>query len=185
MKQNAPGTRWARIAAPAAFMLLGIWLLVGCVYVPTFDKVVTGRNAAKKVGDARSRRPLRVTRSELADVLRVLGEPRFATADRRVLAYPWTVRNGVAVWPLCLAAYPVKGQRTLVLRFDDRDVLRSFEILKRNDPVVQISAMGFTVPLPPEIEREMAAESRLVEQRRRATTQSSSRPVTDPDTQPR
>src|SRR3712207_1613261 len=97
------------LLAPIALIVIGVWLLAGCVYVPTFGTTTSGRNAGKSVGPANSDRPLRVSRATLDDVLKVLGRPPHATAEGRVLAYPWRVRHGVSIWPLCFAADSVDG----------------------------------------------------------------------------
>ena len=170
-----------RLLAPLVLIVAGVWVLVGCVYIPTFGTRMAGKDVAKSVGHADSRKPIRVSRATVADVLRVLGEPPFATDDRRVFAYPWTVRNGIAVWPLCFAAYPVRGQRTLVLRFDTEDVLGSFEVLKRDEPAVNLYYNQKMLPvLPQEIERERW-HSRPAGVHPWAP---STRPATSPATQP-
>jgi hypothetical protein len=176
------GTRIRSIIVPAALAAVGVWLLVGCLYVPTFGPVISGKDAAKAVGAAGSKRPLRTGQASVADVRRVLGEPPFASDDGRVLAYPWTVRNGLAVWPLCFAAYPVRGQRTLVLRFDANGFLQSFRVLMQDEPVVNLYYNEPQSPLlPEEIENDLRS-ARLAEvQRRHAST----RPATVPTTQPR
>src|SRR6478609_6065945 len=122
-----------KLLLPTGLAALGVWVLVGCVYIPTFGPTVRGRNAAGDVGPAGSKKPVRVADSTLADVVRVLGEPPLATADRRVVGYPWSVRKGFLVWPLCFSADSIHGNRTLVLRFDGQQVLRSFEVLKQDE----------------------------------------------------
>jgi hypothetical protein len=169
------------IVLPAALALLGVWVLAGCLYIPTFGTTVKGRNASKSVGAARSGKPIGVARSSAADVIRLLGEPTFATADRSVFAYPWTVRNGYAVWPLCFGGYSVLGERTLVLRFAGDERLRSYEVLRRDDPVIQINSMGSRAPLPPEIEEEMRAARMKEYERGRSSTRPATAPVTRPE----
>jgi hypothetical protein len=149
-----------RIIVPAILAALGTWLLVGCIYIPTFGTTVRGRNAGGEVGAAASRKPVRVAGSTLADAIRVLGEPPQATADRRVVAYPWTVRNGIFVWPLCFTGASAYGRRTLVLRFDERHVLQSFQILKNDETLFTLDGGAGMLLLPPEIERERASEFR-------------------------
>ena len=165
-----------------ALAVVGVWLLVGCIYIPTFGTRFSGKNVGKSVGAAGSDKPVRVKYSTRSDVLRVLGEPPFATADRRVFAYPWTVRNGIAVWPLCFATSAIRGQRTLVLRFDSNDVLGSFQTLKQNEPVVNLYYDQPLAPLlPEEIEKERSAARLREFQSGRAST----RPATVPAAQPR
>src|SRR5215204_2121005 len=114
---------------PTLLAAAGVWVLVGCIYIPTFDKVVNGADAARQVGGARSKKPLRVDRTTQADVLRVLGTPHFTSTSGREIAYAWEVQNGYTFWPLCLfSGYPVNGKRTLVLRFHEDGVLRSYQV---------------------------------------------------------
>jgi len=116
--------------------------------IPTFQATVEGRNVARQVGDINSGKPIRVSQATRSDVLRLLGTPYAVTEDGRGLPYSWTVLHGVTVWPLCFYADPVRGARTLILRFDENDVLRSTEVLKRDEPVIQWNSMDVTPPLP-------------------------------------
>jgi hypothetical protein len=171
-----------KLAFPIALAVVGAWLLVGCVYVPTFGPVISGKDVAKAVGAGDSKKPLRTGQASVADVRRLLGEPPFASDDGRVLAYPWTVRNGLAVWPLCFSAYPVRGQRTLVLRFDSSGFLQSFHLLKQDEPVMNLYPNQPQSPLlPEEIENDLRSARIAEVQRRKAST----RPATVPTTQPR
>ncbi len=135
-----------RFVLPATLIGLGVFLLVGCIYIPTFNGVKTGQNYSKKVGDAKSRKPVRVGRSTFEDVLRILGAPSATKPGDEALAYAWTVQTGVAIWPLCFHAEPINGYRTLVLRFDDQRRLSSYEILKHNAPLINFG--GSYQPMP-------------------------------------
>jgi hypothetical protein len=109
-------------------------LLNGCFLFPGPEKPVAGEAPSNRVGPAGSRRPLRIGQATRGDVARVLGPPPYATRDGTGVAYTWPVTSGAWVWPLCFAAHPRNGQRTLVLRFDPTTrVLRSYEILKQNE----------------------------------------------------
>ena len=173
--------RIRRLLAPVALIVIGVWLLAGCVYIPTFSTTTSGKSVGGSVGAADSRRPLRVSRSTLDDVLRVLGKPPHATSDGRVLAYPWSVRHGIVVWPLCFAGYSVNGQRTLVLRLDERHVLRSFEILRQDDNILDLygGARGAKM-LPPEIWGDRAEAMREKLGRWQPSTRTSTAPATRP-----
>ena len=123
-------TRRTRLALPVALIAIGVWLLAGCVFIPSFDKTIRGRNVSKYVGSDKQKRPIRLHAATRDDVLRVLGEPRYASPDRTRIAYEWDVRNGYWVWPLCFAAYAQEGKRVLLLTFDEGGVLRTSEVLK-------------------------------------------------------
>jgi hypothetical protein len=135
-----------RLVMPATLAGVGVYLLVGCIYIPTFNGVKTGKNYSKLVGDAKSRKPVRVGRSTVEDALRILGVPFSRKGDGEALAYTWTVQTGVAVWPLCFHAESMQGYRTLVLRFDANRRLASYEILKTNEPFLDFG--GTSQPMP-------------------------------------
>ena len=148
---------------PAVLCAAGVWLLVGCIYIPTFGKVVNGHDAARQVGEARSKKPLRVERTTQAEVLRFLGTPHFTSSSGLEIAYAWEVQNGYAFWPLCLfSGYPVNGKRTLVLRFHEDGLLRSYQVLRSDANVVQISPYGhgIRVLLPPDLQDDRFAQMR-------------------------
>ena len=135
-----------RLLLPATLAGVGVYLLVGCIYIPTFKGVKSGKNYYKLVGDAKSRKPVRVGRSTLEDALRILGAPFSRKGDGEALAYAWTVQTGVAVWPLCFHAESMQGYRTLVLRFDATRQLASYAILKTNEPCLNFG--GVMQPMP-------------------------------------
>ena len=135
-----------RLLLPAMLAAVGVFLLIGCIYIPTFNAVKQGENYSKKVGDAKSRKPVRVGKSTLQDVLRVLGKPAASASGDAALAYTWTVQTGVAVWPLCFHADALKGYRTLVLRFDAEGRLASYQILKADTPLLDFG--GTHQPMP-------------------------------------
>jgi hypothetical protein len=115
------------MAAPIMLIALGVWLLLGCIYIPTFNKLEKGVDASKKVGDAKSRKPLQVNRATRADVERELGPPFLVNADGTIVAYRWHVLRGVWL-TMCFTADADRVTRVLVLRFDDSGVLQSFQM---------------------------------------------------------
>lgn len=148
-----------RRALPFVLIVIGLWLLSGCIYVPMFGRPIEGKNAARKVGDADSRKPIRVGVTHVEDIRGVLGDPLDQTSDGRVLVYGWTTQNGATIWPLCFKVDGVDRRNTLVLRLDDRNVLKSFEVLVDNEPLLdwiftqvpKSHLKGFWRPIPPEI----------------------------------
>lgn len=121
-----------RVALPVVLIALGVAALSGCLFIPTGDKLVSGRDVADDVGDAKSKRPVRVGTATRDDVIRVLGQPEYATESRDRVLYTWRVHNGVWFYPLCFKADPNFGMRLIELSFDDAGVLRGFQ-LKRSD----------------------------------------------------
>ena len=125
--------RSLRLVTPAMLLVVGLWLLQGCLFIPTFNKVDSGgHNAAADVGEADSKKPLRVGTATIDDVSRILGRPTFVNPDGSAVAYRWGVTNGIWIWPLCFQAYAQEGKRMLVVEFDHAGVLRSFHVEKTN-----------------------------------------------------
>ena len=137
------------ILLPILLTALGLWLLSGCIYIPTFDKVTAGRNAAKDVGDARSKKPIRVDFATRDDVIRILGQPPFTSPDRSRVAYSWSVKRGVMAG-IC-GVQDHEGERALVLQFDSSHVLRGFEVRRKDGPLFSLG----TVLLSPPLDRDM------------------------------
>ena len=84
---------------PITLILLGTMALSGCFFIPTFNAVISGRNVAKDVGGANSKRPLRVGSANGRQVIALLGYPPFASDDGKRIAYTWVVRNGIGFIP--------------------------------------------------------------------------------------
>jgi len=121
-----------RVAVPAVLIALGVAALSGCLFIPTGEKVVSGNNVAANVGDAKSKKPVRVGSATRADVVRALGQPDYATASRDRAVYTWRVHNGVWFYPLCFKSDPNFAVRMIELSFDNAGILRGFQ-LKRAD----------------------------------------------------
>ena len=141
-------SRKIRLAIPILLVALGMWLLSGCIYVPMFGRPLEGQNVAKKVGSTRSDKPVRIGVSTGDDIFRIIGEPRWKSADGRVIAYSWKTQNGVTVWPLCFWVDGVDRWSTLVFQLDDEGVLYSTEILQNNEPAINILQQQAFPPLP-------------------------------------
>ena len=173
--------RLMKCALPALVAAAGLWLLVGCIYIPTFGRVVGGKDASKKVGSERSKAPLRPGRSTSDDVVRVLGRPFFTESNGRALAYTWRIQHGFVSYPLCLfQGDAIYGQRTLVLRFDEGGVLRSYEVLKWDADTSPLAYKHPAVPMPPDLQRDWHEQQ---VRRIRAATRPAGAPSTTPATQ--
>jgi hypothetical protein len=105
----------------------GVWMLVGCIYIPTFNATTEGRNHSGKVGDANSRKPIRVGQTHRDDVMRLLGPPPFVTPDGRGAVYPWRATRGVWVMPLCFMVESMHSYHGVFLTFDERGYLERFQ----------------------------------------------------------
>lgn len=134
--------RLRRSLLPLSLTIAGVWMLVGCVWIPVFEKPIDGdTDYSNPVGNRGSKRPIRLKVSSREDVLRVLGPPRFTTPDQSQFAYSWRVLNGYYVWPLCFPlslpqgeapVYAQQGSRTLILTFDERGNLNGSRVTGYN-----------------------------------------------------
>jgi hypothetical protein len=123
------------------------------VYIPTFGKVVRGKDVSQMVGKAHSK-PLRLSSATRDDVTRVLGEPLVESPAGDAVAYNWRVQKGVAVWPLCFHGEGIYGERTLVLRFGADGRLTSAHVMKADQPVVNVFGVDPLPPLPTDLSQE-------------------------------
>jgi hypothetical protein len=137
-----------RSLLPMLLVVLGIWLLAGCIYIPMFGRTVSGTNVSGKVGEPDSHKPIRIARTNRDQVIHLLGPPYAEKRDGTAIAYVWTVQNGIAVWPLCFTIQTVDGRRVLILRFDEYGVLQRSQILKHDDTADMLSARERRLPLP-------------------------------------
>jgi hypothetical protein len=144
--------RRVRLLAPLMLIVLGTWLLSGCVFIPTFGVTTKGRNAASEVGEKFSWSKLKTNRATMSDVVRVLGAPPYASADGRQLAYTWQALNGWWVWPFCFTAQSDHSYRTLVLTFDEGQVLRDYKVLKDNEGLQLFVEVKKSSPVPPNLQ---------------------------------
>jgi hypothetical protein len=117
-----------RMALPGLLIALGVAALSGCLFIPTGEKTVSGRDAMDDVGDAKSKKSVRVGSATRADVVSVLGQPEFTTESGDRVFYTWKVRTGVWYYPLCFQSDPSFSVRAIELRFDDQDILRGFKL---------------------------------------------------------
>jgi len=117
-----------------AVAVLGACGCGGCIYIPTFGIGGEGRDVSKDVGDADSKRPLRVGVSTKHDVIELLGEPTpksdgavesRAGDDLRELTYRWQTREGyggMLIGP-CHGLGWFMDYHSLTLHFDKRWVI--------------------------------------------------------------
>jgi len=128
--------RRLRISLALALAAVGVWVLAGCIYIPTPGKAGRGVNAGKYVGGGRSDKPIRTSTSTLDDVLAVLGPPRHASADGRSIGYTWSVPQGTWVG-ICYSARPLYHHQLFRLDFDQDGTLVRFTAIKENRAITQ------------------------------------------------
>jgi hypothetical protein len=183
MSTRAPNTL-RRALPPLLLAAAGVWLLVGCVYIPGFERVTMGKDVSGKVGDDRSSRPLRLGRATREDVVRVLGEPGFVSSTGRAVAYGWGVTDGYLFNGLCPSmSETFRSSRSLVLRFDERGVLQEYQLLKGPTPRgTTVGLKLLLIILPEDLRRDWIEQEkrRAAEQDRRAGGAAATRPASQP-----
>ncbi len=115
---------------PMLLIALGLSLLIGCFYIPTFERSVSSaqKDFRKLVGQENDR-PLRVGYANRTEVLRLLGPPPLISADRSAIGYLFETRQGYWVWPICFSAESANNKvYGLRLDFGSDDVLRKFKV---------------------------------------------------------
>src|SRR5438309_1379268 len=103
--------RRLRIVLPSFLVISGLWLLVGCFYVPIPEHGTDSRQTDFRkllADDAHPRRSIRRGLSTRDQVISVLGPPPYAAHDRRSIAYILETERAVYLWPLCFHTSPAK-----------------------------------------------------------------------------
>ena len=101
-------SRGLRLTLPILFMVPLVWLMVGCHYLPSWERVQlrgTKRDFRDLTGPVVGQdRPIVAGRVTRRQVESLLGPPPYASVDGRSAVYMLTTRHGLWVVPLCLAA---------------------------------------------------------------------------------
>jgi hypothetical protein len=126
-----------RRALPMLLLMLGLWLLAGCFYlpVPQHQVGVKIKDLRTVVGDRNSKRPLKVGQATRQQVIALLGNPPFASRDERSVAYVMETESGAWVFPLCFSASPGEARRyAMRLDFDGQGILEGWELADDQEP---------------------------------------------------
>jgi hypothetical protein len=123
------------IIVSISLTLVGLWLLVGCIYIPGRDKLPAGaRDPRPFVGKRDSNLPLKVGTSSREDVFQVLGQRDGGSLDGRTWEYHWEAQNGRWLLPLCFTADPAWRRYVMRLEFGDDGRLKRFRVSHEVDP---------------------------------------------------
>lgn len=124
--------RFRRRLLPLFLAALGLWGLAGCFYLPTPEHRADSKQKdfRELVGDGGSKGTIRPRVSTRESVTAILGPARWASKDRRSLAYTLHAVRAAWVYPLCFAAEPA-SLRVYAVRFDfdDNDVLVAWNLV--------------------------------------------------------
>jgi hypothetical protein len=172
------------VILPIALIIIPLWLLIGCLYIPTGEMVY--RTGSKKdfrplVGNAGGDKPIVVGRISRAGVEAILGSPPYSSSNGRRVMYVMHVKKGVWIMPLCFTASNGTDQAIgLVLTYDKAAMLRS---LKQSDvEFEQVVLMGIHQFFGPSgaFDMQKAVEMELLRQVN-SPASSGSMPTTHPD----
>jgi hypothetical protein len=138
-QQNRPthrGTiaRVRRAAVPLALIFVAVWLLVGCLYLPSREKVsLTGtrQDFRELPGYDAARQPHVAGRFTRQSIEAVLGRPPYVSDNRRRAMYVIHIKSGVLIAPLCFTARDQTDKSVgLVLTYDESGRLAAWRKLE-------------------------------------------------------
>jgi hypothetical protein len=120
-----PTRRMRNFALPLAILAPLLWLMIGCLYIPTGE--YTEKNGLKQDfrpligGDHKSIIAGAITRQRVQSLL---GMPQAASTNNEVVVYFITTGKNIWIQPLCFEGLWADHKlHVLELRFDDRDLL--------------------------------------------------------------
>jgi hypothetical protein len=88
-------------------ILISLWLLVGCLYIPTGDNVHlsgTKKDFRPLVGQPGSHQPITAGSISRGQIERLLGPPPFQSDDHSRAMYVLHVKKGIIIFPACFTA---------------------------------------------------------------------------------
>ena len=123
--------RFRAIAWPLSLILAALWLLIGCLYIPTPQRLhLTGSHQDFRplVGHAGSQKAIVERRISRAAVEALLGPPPYASANGRRLLYVIHLKNGIWIVPLCFTVASREDTAVgLLLDFDELGILNDWK----------------------------------------------------------
>jgi hypothetical protein len=96
-----------RLAIPLLLIALSLWLLIGCIYLPTKEKVrLTGttKDFRSLPGYAAGGEPQVAGRFTRERIEALLGRPPYVSDTRRSVMYVLHIKTGIFLAPLCFTA---------------------------------------------------------------------------------
>jgi len=96
-----------RVAVPFALVGLSLWLLVGCLYLPTGENVhLTGskKDFRSLPGDDAENKPHVAGQFTRGGNEAILGRPPYISDNRKRVMYVIHVKTGILIAPLCFTA---------------------------------------------------------------------------------
>ncbi|HZL34105.1 MAG TPA: hypothetical protein VFC78_02270 [Tepidisphaeraceae bacterium] len=120
-----------RRTLPLMLSAVGLWLLVGCIYLPIPEHRTDKHQVdfRELVGDAGSKARIQPGHVTRAQVIALLGPPSFMSADRTSIGYTLETAEGLLIYPQCFSAWPEnKYSYGLRLTFAPDEVLSQWRL---------------------------------------------------------
>ncbi|MDB5334349.1 MAG: hypothetical protein JWP03_5500 [Phycisphaerales bacterium] len=131
MTNHAKGrARIRRMAIPLSAIAVGVFFLVGCVYIPVPEHGTDwSRKDFRPLLEADNKSsPIRVGRITRSQLIKLMGRPAFEVPERRQVVYRYDTERNLVIWPLCFMVQPdYRDSYAAAFTFDDRDVLIGWE----------------------------------------------------------
>jgi hypothetical protein len=168
--------RW-RIAIPLVLVAFSIWLLVGCLYLPTGENVhLTGskKDFRSLPGDDAENKPHVAGQFTRGGIDAILGRPPYISDNRKRVMYVIHVKTGMLIAPLCFTARDRNDDCVgLVLAYDVSGHLTGWQKLDESASGNQIDQpYGITASLT----LQQRAEARLLDDANSNGNPNSTRP---------
>src|SRR5689334_19650758 len=112
MRPCLPAHAMTRRLLPTCLIALGVFLLVGCLYIPTWE-IIRDHADVKRVAEQKGSQKLVAHRTTRQVVESMLGKPPLSTSDGRVVGYLWNTSSGYWVYPQCFSAIPAQSRTCL------------------------------------------------------------------------
>jgi len=146
----------AKIILPLFLSLFGMWLLIGCIYLPIPEHSVDwSKTDFRPFLEASGSSPSIVRgKTTWREIVALLGRPYSASIDQTELIYTYDTEWDVTIWPLCFfvdrnnqALFP-GGKRQIAVRFvfDAQDLLSDWKMAEDRGKPRYILGPHLTIP---------------------------------------
>jgi hypothetical protein len=122
------------IILPAFVLILGVYVLIGCIPLPGDFKQPSGQPRPEKlIGKLNSDKPIRIDGATYGQVTETLGLPALASSDHSTAVYTYEINDVNNLANLCFIGEHGWALRHLLLRFAPDGRLQSFKTYKNLD----------------------------------------------------
>lgn len=122
------------IVLPGMILVPLLVLMVGCLYIPTFEQVDhSAADFRPLISDGNDHMPIAVGRITREQIKAILGRPGAESKSGRFLVYFMETKQGIWIEPQCFSVFWADQQiHTLGLQFDDHGTLLSVQANNHN-----------------------------------------------------